>query len=90
MNPHEEPLFSSEEINMLQEIGERTLRMIRQVAAGMSIGNVEVAITFDSRIDVKEVTIQGLLLPLSPEEEEEKKKKEEERFRKLLDQLNQG
>ena len=89
MNPHEEPLFSSEENNMLQEIGERTLRMIRQVAAGMKLSNVEVAITYDNRIDVKEFTIRGLLLPLSPEEEEEAEKKREERFRKLLDQLQQ-
>lgn len=89
MNPHEEPLFSSEENNMLQEIGERTLRMIRQVAAGMKLSNVEVAITYDNRIDVKEFTIRGLLLPLSPEEEEEAEKKREERIRKLLDQLKQ-
>lgn len=89
MNPHEEPLFSSEENNMLQEIGERTLRLIRQVAAGMKLSNVEVAITYDNRIDVKEFTIQGLLLPLSPEEEEEAEKKREEKVRKLLDQLKQ-
>lgn len=90
MNPHEEPLFSSEENNMLQEIGERTLHMIRQVAAGMKLSNVEVAITYDNCIDVKEFTIRGLLLPLSPEEEEEAEKKREERFRKLFDQLKQG
>ena len=90
MNPHEEPLFSSEENNMLQEIGERTLRMIRQVATGMKLSNVEVAITYDNCIDVKEFTIRGLLLPLSPGELEEEKKKSEERFRKLLDQLKQG
>lgn len=91
MNPHEEPLFSSEENNMLQEIGERTLRMIRQVAAGMKLSNVEVAITYDNCIDIKEFTIRGLLLPLSPEEEEEEaEKKREERFRKLFDQLKQG
>ncbi|MCP8995045.1 hypothetical protein [Rothia sp. P3C3.S176] len=89
MNPHEEPLFSSEENNMLQEIGERTLRLIRQIAAGMKLSNVEVAITYDNRIDVKEFTIQGLLLPLSPEEEEEAEKKREEKVRKLLDQLKQ-
>lgn len=89
MNPHEEPLFSSEENNMLQEIGERTLRMIRQVAAGMKLSNVEVAITYDNCIDVKEFTIRGLLLPLSPEEEEEAEKKREERVRKLIDQLQQ-
>lgn len=90
MNPHEEPLFSSEENNMLQEIGERTLRMIRQVAAGMKLSNVEVAITYDNCIDVKEFTIRGLLLPLSLEEEEEERKKREERLRKLFDQLKQG
>lgn len=71
MNPHEEPLFSSEKNNMLQEIGERNLRVIRQIAAGMHLGNVEVAITYDNRIDVKEFTIRGDLPPLSPEEEEE-------------------
>lgn len=89
MNPHEEPLFSSEKNNMLQEIGERNLHMIRQVAAGMNLSNVEVAITYDNCIDVKEFTIRGLLLPLSPEEEEEARKKREERIRKLLDQLKQ-
>lgn len=89
MNPYEEPLLSSEENNMLQEIGERSLRIIREVVAGMNLSNVEVAITFDSRIDVKEFTIRGLLLPLSPEEEEEAEKKREERFRKLIDQLSQ-
>lgn len=90
MNPHKELLFSPEENNMLQEIGERTLRMIRQVATGMKLNNVEVAITYDNSIDVKEFTIRGLLLPLSPEEEEEAEKKREERFRKLFDQLKQG
>lgn len=89
MNPHEEPLFSSEENKTLQEIGERSLRIIREVVAGMKLSNVEVAITFDSRIDVKEFTIRGLLLPLSPEEEEEAEKKREERSRKLIDQLKQ-
>lgn len=89
MNPHEEPLFSSEENNMLQEIGERTIHMIRQVATGMKLSNVEVAITYDNRIDVKEFTIRGLLLPLSPGELEEEKKKREERVRKLIDQLQQ-
>lgn len=75
---------------LLQEIGERNLRVIRQVAAGMNLGNVEVAVTYDNQVDVKEFTIRGLLLPLSPEEEEEERKKREERIRKLLDQLNQG
>lgn len=90
MNPYEEPLFSSEENNMFQEIGERNLHVIRQVAAGMNLGNVEVTATFDNQIEIKEFTIRGLLLPLSPEEEEEAEKKREERIRKLLDQLKQG
>ena len=81
---------TNEENDFFQEIGERSLRIIRQVTAGMNLSNVEVAITFDSRIDVKEFTIRGLLLPISPEEEEEAKKKREERVRKLLDQLKQG
>lgn len=83
-------MTTNEESELLQEIGERNLRMIQQLAAGMHLGNVEVAITYDNRIDVKEFTIRGLLLPLSPEEEEEAKKKREERLRKLIDQLKQG
>lgn len=79
-----------EENEFLQEIGERNLRIIRQVAAGMNLGNVEVTATFDNRVEIKEFTIRGLLLPLSPEEKEEAKKKKEERIRKLLDQLKQG
>lgn len=75
---------------LLRDIGERNLNMIRQVAAGMRLGNVEVAITYDNRIDVKEFTIRGLLLPITPEEEEEQRKKREERVRKLLDRLKQG
>ena len=75
---------------MLREIGERNLHMIRQVAAGMNLGNVEVAITYDNRIDVKEITIRGLLLPITPEMEEEARRKKEEKIRKLLDQLKQG
>ena len=90
MNPHEEPLFSSEKNNMLQEIGKRNLSVIRQLAAGMHLGNVEVVITYDNRIDVKESTIRGLLLPLSPEEEEEERRKEEQKISELLDQLKQG
>lgn len=90
MNPREEPLFSSEENNMLRKIGEQHFRIVRQIAAGMNLGNVEVAVTYDNQIEVKEFTIRGLLLPLSPEEEEEAEKKREERFRKLLDQLKQG
>lgn len=75
---------------MLRDIGERNLHMVRQVAAGMKLSNVEVAITYDNRIDVKEFTIRGLLLPITPEEEEEAKKKREERIRKLIDQLKRG
>lgn len=82
-------MTTNEENEFLQEIGERNLRVIRQIAAGMHLGNVEVAITYDSSIDVKEFTIRGLLLPLSPEEEEEAEKKREEKVRKLLDQLKQ-
>ena len=82
-------MTTREEDKFLQEIGERNLSVIRQVAAGMHLGNVEVAITYDNRIDVKEFTIRGLLLPLSPYEEEEAKKKREEKVRKLLDQLKQ-
>ena len=74
----------------LQKIGEQNCRIVRQVATGMNLGNVEVAVTYDNQIEIKEFTIRGLLLPISPEEEEEAKKKREERFRKLLDQLNQG
>lgn len=82
-------MTTNEDDEFLREVGERNLCMIRQLAAGMHLGNVEVAITYDSRIDVKEFTIRGLLLPLSPEEEEEAEKKREERIRKLLDQLKQ-
>ena len=82
-------MTTNEENEFLQEIGERNLRVIRQIAAGMHLGNVEVAITYDNRIDVKEFTIRGLLLPLSPEEEEEVEKEEAEKVRKLLDQLKQ-
>lgn len=77
------------ESEFLQELGERNLRIIRQIAAGMNLSNVEVAITYDNQVDIKEFTIRGLLLPLSPEEEEEAEQKREERFRKLLDQLKQ-
>lgn len=78
----------NEESEFLRGIGERNLSIIRQVAAGMKLSNVEVAVTYDSQINIKEFTIRGLLLPLSPEEEEEAEKKREERVRKLLDQLN--
>lgn len=83
-------MTTNEENEFLRGLGERNLSMIRQLAAGMHLGNVEVAITYDSSIDVKEFTIRGLLLPLSPEEEEEAEKKREEKVRKLLDQLKQG
>lgn len=83
-------MTTREEDEFLQEIGERSLRIIRQIAAGMNLGNVEVAITYDNRIDIKEFTIRGLLLPLSPEEEEEERRKEEQKIRELLDQLKQG
>lgn len=83
-------MTTNEESEFLREIGERNLSVIRQLAAGMNLGNVEVAITYDNRIDVKEFTIRGLLLPLSPEEEEEAEKKREERVRKLLNQLKRG
>lgn len=73
-------MTTNEESELLQEIGERNLRVIRQLAAGMHLGNVEVAITYDTQVDVKEFTIRGLLLPLSPEEEEEERKKREERL----------
>ena len=83
-------MTTREENEFLRGIGERNLRVIRQVAAGMNLSNVEVAITCDNCIDVKEFTIRGLLLPLSPEMEEEAEQKREERIRKLLDQLKQG
>lgn len=89
-DPFREKQGPPTEDEMLQEFGERNLHMVRQVAAGMNLGNVEVAITYDNRIDVKEFTIRGLLLPISPAEEEERKRKREERVRKLLDQLKQG
>lgn len=81
-------MTTNEESEFLRGIGKRNLSIIRQIVAGMHLGNVEVAITYDNSIDVKEFTIRGLLLPLSPEEEEEAKKKMEERIRKLIDQLN--
>ena len=89
-DPFREKIAPPTDDEMLQEIGERNLHVIRQVTAGMNLGNVEVTVTFDNRVEIKEFTIRGLLLSLSPEEEEEAKKKREERGRKLLDQLNQG
>lgn len=83
-------MTTNEESDFLRGIGERNLSVIRQLAAGMNLGNVEVTATFDDQVEIKEFTIRGLLLPLSPEEEEEMEKKKEERIRKLLDQLKQG
>lgn len=80
-------MATNEESEFLRGIGERNLSIIRQVAAGMHLGNVEVAITYDNRIDVKEFTIRGLLLPLYPEMEEEERRKEEQKTREFLDQL---
>ena len=82
-------MTTNEERETLQGIGERNLSVIRQLAAGMNLGNVEVAITYDNRIDVKEFTIRGDLLPISPEMEEEERRKEEQKVRELLDQLKQ-
>ena len=89
-DPFREKLQPPTDSELLQEIGERNIRLIRQVAAGMNLGDVEVTATFDNQVEIKEFTIRGLLAPLSPEEEEEERKKREERFRKLFDQLNQG
>ena len=89
-DPFREKLQPPTDSELLQEIGGRNLRLIRSVAAGMKLSNVEVAVTYDDRVEIKEFTIRGLLLPLSLEEEEEARKKREERFRKLLDQLKQG
>lgn len=82
-------MTTREEDEFLQEIGERNLHTIRQVATGMNLSNVEVAITYDNRIDVKEFTVRGDLLPISPEMEEEERRKEEQKIRELLDQLKQ-
>ena len=82
-------MTTNEESEFLRGIGERNLSVIRQIAAGMHLGNVEVALTYDNRIDVKEFTIRGLLLPISPEMEEEERRKEEQKIRELLDQLKQ-
>ena len=83
-------MTTNEENEFLRGIGKRNLSVIRQLAAGMHLGNVEVAITYDNRIDVKEFTIRGDLLPISPEMEEEERRKEEQKVRELLDQLKQG
>lgn len=82
-------MSTNEENEFLRGIGKRNLSVIRQLAAGMHLGNVEVAITYDNRIDVKEFTIRGDLLPISPEMEEEERRKEEQKVRELLSQLNQ-
>lgn len=89
-DPFREKLQPPTDDEALQEIGERNRHIIQQVTTAMNLGNVEVAITFNSRIDVKEFTIRGLLLPLPPDWEEEVKKKREERIRKLFDKLKQG
>lgn len=83
-------MTTNEESEFLRGIGKRNLSVIRQLAAGMHLGNVEVAITYDNRIDVKEFTIRGDLLPISPEMEEEERRKEEQKVRELLSQLKQG
>lgn len=82
-------MTTNEESEFLRGIGKRNLSVIRQLAAGMHIGNVEVAITYDNRIDVKEFTIRGDLLPISPEMEEEERRKEEQKVREILSQLKQ-
>lgn len=82
-------MTTNEESEFLRGIGKRNLSVIRQIVAGMHLGNVEVAITYDNRIDVKEFTIRGLLLPISPEMEEEERRKEEQKARELLGQLKQ-
>ena len=87
-HPHHQ-LRRSNEREFLRGIGKRNLSVIRQLVTGMHLGNVEVAITYDNRIDVKEFTIRGLLLPISPEMEEEERKKEEQKVRELLSQLKQ-
>ena len=75
-DPFREKIAPPTDDEKLQEIGERNLHIIRQIAAGMNLGNVEVTVTYDNQVDVKEFTIRGLLLPLSPEEEEEAEKEE--------------
>ena len=82
-------MTTNEENEFLRGLGKRNLSVIRQLAAGMHLGNVEVAITYDNRIDVKEFTIRGDLLPISPEMEEEERRKEEQKIRELLSQLKQ-
>jgi len=82
-------MTTNEEREFLRGIGKRNLSVIRQLVTGMHLGNVEVAITYDNRIDVKEFTIRGLLLPISPEMEEEERRKEEQKVRELLSQLKQ-
>lgn len=82
-------MTTNEENEFLRGLGKRNLSVIRQLASGMHLGNVEVAITYDNRINVKEFTIRGLLLPISPEMEEEERRKEEQKVRELLGQLKQ-
>lgn len=82
-------MTTNEESEFLRGIGKRNPSVIRQIVAGMHLGDVEVAITYDNRIDVKEFTIRGDLLPISPEMEEEERRKEEQQVRELLGQLKQ-
>lgn len=82
-------MTTNEENEFLRGIGKRNLNMIRQIAAGMHLGNIEVAITYDNCIDVKEFTIRGDLLPISPEMEEEERRKEEQKVREFIGQLKQ-
>lgn len=82
-------MTTNEENEFLRGLGKRNLSVIRQLASGMHLGNVEVAITYDNRINVKEFTIRGDILPISPEMEEEERRKEEQKVRELLGQLKQ-
>ena len=47
--------------NFSKKIGEGNRWIVQQVARGMNLTNAEVSITYDSQIDIKEFTIQGLL-----------------------------
>lgn len=60
--------FPTEE-ETLQEIGKSNIGFVQQIAKGMNLSNAEVAITYDDRIQVKEFTIRGTLLPLSTTKE---------------------
>ena len=90
-DPFREKIAPPTDDEMLQEIGEKNLHIIRQVAAGMNLGNVEVTATFDNRVEIKEFTIRGLLLPISPRGGERgERRRRRSGFVKLLDQLKQG